>query len=175
MALRDFKVIELLAAGFPIEEIAAREGISARRAREHAAAALARRTLDPPAHFAQLQIRRLSEALLVCTSAMSRGNLQAVDRVVKIVRELDRYHGFGPAAAAPRLTAPALPAPDSPAQLLAPPLALAPPEPANRRSLRRRPRRRRETGRRSDEKIWAASDVCSSVVLAAIAAGKPAR
>ena len=101
-------------------------------ARQHAAAALARRTLDPPAHFAQLQIRRLSEALLVCTSAMSRGNLQAVDRVVKIVRELDRYHGFGPAAAAPRLTAPALPAPDSPAQLLAPPLALAPPrcEPA---------------------------------------------
>ena len=126
MALRDYKVIELLAAGFPIEEIAAREGISARRARGHAAAALARRTLDPPAHFAQLQIRRLSEALLVCTSAMSRGNLQAVDRVVKIVRELDRYHGFGPAAAAPRLTAPA---PDSPAQLLAPPLALAPPTP----------------------------------------------
>jgi hypothetical protein len=25
---------------------------------------------------------------------MSGGNLQAVDRVVKIVRELDRHHGF---------------------------------------------------------------------------------
>ena len=37
---------------------------------------------------------RLSEALLVAYSAMSGANLRAVDRVVKIVRELDRYHGF---------------------------------------------------------------------------------
>ena len=37
---------------------------------------------------------RLSEALIVAYSAMSGGNLRAVDRVVKIVRELDRYHGF---------------------------------------------------------------------------------
>ena len=41
-----------------------------------------------------MQIRRLSEAMLVAYSAMSGGNLKAVDRVVKIVRELDRYHGF---------------------------------------------------------------------------------
>jgi hypothetical protein len=32
--------------------------------------------------------------LLVSYSAMGGGNLEAVDRVVKIVRELDRYHGF---------------------------------------------------------------------------------
>jgi hypothetical protein len=35
-----------------------------------------------------------SRALLVSFGAMSGSNLQALDRVVKIVRELDRYHGF---------------------------------------------------------------------------------
>ena len=32
---------------------------------------------------------------------MMTGDLQALDRVVKIVRELDRYHGFGSAVATP--------------------------------------------------------------------------
>jgi hypothetical protein len=41
-----------------------------------------------------LQVSRLNEALVVAYSAMSGANLHAVDRVVTIVRELDRYHGF---------------------------------------------------------------------------------
>ena len=48
----------------------------------------------PPAEFLAIQVSRLNEALLVAYSAMSMTNLRAVDRVVKIVRELDRYHGF---------------------------------------------------------------------------------
>ncbi len=32
--------------------------------------------------------------MVVSYSAMNGGNLKAVDRVVRIVRELDRYHGF---------------------------------------------------------------------------------
>ena len=55
---------------------------------------LARRAPQPPAEFLAVQISRLSEALLVSYGAMGGGNLEAVDRVVKIVRELDRYHGF---------------------------------------------------------------------------------
>ena len=49
---------------------------------------------EPPAEFLALQVSRLNEALLVAYSAMSGANLRAVDLVVKIVRELDRYHGF---------------------------------------------------------------------------------
>ena len=79
-----------------IEEIAASEGISVQWARERKAAILAKRVVDPPHDFVQLQIRRLSEAMLVAYSAMSNGNLHAVDHVLKIVRELDRYHGFSP-------------------------------------------------------------------------------
>ena len=52
----------------------------------------------PPAEFAALQVSRLSEALLVSYGAMynpeSGANFKAIDSVVKVVRELDRYHGF---------------------------------------------------------------------------------
>ena len=64
---------------------------------------LSERMPQPPAEFLALQVNRLNEALLVSFTAMhdpAEGtNFEAVDRVVKIVRELDRYHGF---AAAPR-------------------------------------------------------------------------
>ena len=63
---------------------------------------LAKRMPQPPAEFLALQVSRLNEALLVTYSAMHTStagtNFEAVDRVVRIVRELDRYHGF---AAAP--------------------------------------------------------------------------
>jgi hypothetical protein len=55
---------------------------------------LARHQPEPPAEFVALQLSRLREALLVSYSAMGGGNLCAVDRYVKIVREMDRYHGF---------------------------------------------------------------------------------
>ena len=59
---------------------------------------------QPPGEFLALQVSRLKlEALLVSYSAMHNSatgtNFEAVDRVVRIVRELDRYHGF---AALPR-------------------------------------------------------------------------
>ena len=105
-----------------IEEIAASEGISVKWARERKAALLASRVIDPPHEFIQLQIRRLSEAMLVAYSAMSIGNLKAVDQVIKVARELDRYHGFGRTRSAEvRRAAPVTP----------PPLALPEPRAAN--------------------------------------------
>ena len=95
VAQRDLRLIEKLAAGVTIEEIAASEGISCKWARERKAAILAARAIDPPHEFIQLQIRRLNEAMLVAYSSMTTGNVKAVDQVIKVVRELDRYHGFG--------------------------------------------------------------------------------
>ncbi len=63
---------------------------------------LARRMPEPPAEFLALQVSRLNEAPLVAYGAMSGANLRAVDRVVRIVRELDRYHGFIAADRRPR-------------------------------------------------------------------------
>ncbi len=120
-AKRDLRFIELLGAGVTVEEIAASEGISPQWVRRRKAAILAKRAIDPPHEFIQLQIRRLSEALLVAYASMSAGNVKAVDQVIKVVRELDRYHGFGPRLA-PRVLPepPPLALPEPPAALAAP-------------------------------------------------------
>ena len=124
LAKRDLRLIEKLAAGATIEEIAASEGISVKWARERKATLLASRVIDTPHEFIKLQIRRLSEAMLVSYSAMSLGDLNAVDKVIKVARELDRYHGFAPRPVAPSHT-PSLPAAPPPPLALP---ALAPPE-----------------------------------------------
>ena len=76
LATRDLKFIEKLAAGVTIEELAASEGISPQWVRRRKAAILARRAIDPPHEFIQLQIRRLSEAMLVAYTAMNNGNFR---------------------------------------------------------------------------------------------------
>jgi hypothetical protein len=60
--------------------------------------------------FVALQLSRLREALLASYSG--GGNLGVVDRYVKIIRKMDRCHGFAPREMRPppepkRLAAPA--------------------------------------------------------------------
>ena len=102
-AEREVRIVSLLNRGVAIAEIAAREGLSLKRMRNLVREILAQRMPQAPAEFLALQVSRLNEALLVSYSAMDTSmtgaNFEAVDRVVKIVRELDRYHGF---AAVPR-------------------------------------------------------------------------
>jgi hypothetical protein len=50
-------------------------------------------------------------AMIVAYAAMSNGNLKAVDRVVTITREFDRYHGFALSLAALAAAPPALASP----------------------------------------------------------------
>ena len=123
-ARREQRIVGLLNCGVSIPEIAAREGVTEKRMRAVVRDILARRMPELPAEFLALQVSRLNEALLVAYGAMAGGNLRAVDRVVRIVRELDRYHGFVAAeqrssASQPRLEASA----ESPLALAAPPRA----------------------------------------------------
>ena len=114
---REQRIVSLLNRGVSVAEIAAREDLSLSRMRRLVQAILAKRLPQPPAEFLALQVSRLNEALLLSYSAMHNSetgtNFDAVDRVVKIVRELDRYHGFSlretprPEAAPLRLPAPA--------------------------------------------------------------------
>jgi DNA-binding CsgD family transcriptional regulator len=122
-AERNVRLFNLLKSGVPIAEIALQEGLSVRRARELVQEMLERREVDPPAGFAQLQIGRLSDAMMVAYAAMMEGNLQALDRVLRIVGELDRRHGF--------CGAPAEPAAGATRALAAPAPALALPAPAD--------------------------------------------
>jgi transposase-like protein len=94
---REKLIVEYLNRGVSIPEIAAQMGVGEKHLRALIREILARRMPAPPAEFLAMQVSRLNEALLVAYSAMSGMNLKAVDRVVKIVRELDRYHGFAAA------------------------------------------------------------------------------
>ena len=124
-AARERRIVNLLNAGVSIAEIAQSEGVTHRRMRGIVEEILARRAPQPPAEFLAVQVSRLNEALLVSYGAMGGGNLAAVDRVVKIVRELDRYHGFA------GIERPAPPIEQARLTASAPrPLALAPPDPS---------------------------------------------
>ncbi len=90
---REQLIVDYLNRGVSIAEIAARVGIGEKRMRAVIREILAHRCPHPPEEFVAIQVSRLDEALLIAYSAMSPTNLNAVDQVVKIVRELDRYGG----------------------------------------------------------------------------------
>ena len=121
-AERRLRILERLTTGLTVAHIARVEGLSVQRIRCIISETLASRETDPAAGFVQLQIARLSEAMIVARTMMMEGDLQAMDRLIKLTRELDRYHGFGkPPVAFPepspprRLAGPRrqLPAPNS--------------------------------------------------------------
>ena len=120
---REQRIVEYLNRGVSVAEIAAQVGVGEKRLRaiirdpRTGIRGLARRMPHPPEPpdpspgVVAIQMSRLNEALLVAYSAMSPSNLKAVDQVVKIVPELDRYGGAFAAEwarpAASRLDAPA--------------------------------------------------------------------
>jgi transposase-like protein len=107
---REKVVVDCLNRGVSVAEIAAHLGIGEKRTRAVIREILAHRMPAPPEEFVAIQVGRLHEALQVAYSALGGQNLQAVDRVVRIVRELDRYHGLGPERRVPepaRLAPPA--------------------------------------------------------------------
>ena len=112
------RILERLTCGLTVAHIARLENLTVHRVRQIIAGMLEERELDPPAGFVQLQIARLSEAMIVARTMMMEGDLQAVDRMIELTRELDRYHGF----ARPRLPLPAETA--SPRLATSPPRAL---------------------------------------------------
>lgn len=132
-AERKLRILERLTAGASVGRIARAEGLTIRRVRQIIAEMLAKREVDPPAGFVQLQIARLSDAMVVAHTRMMEGDLQAMDRLIRLTGELDRYHGFGrvgTAAAEPAPPPAALAAP-APTLLLAQPA----PEPAEEEIL----------------------------------------
>ena len=116
---RERRIIGMLNRGVSIAEIAAREGVTLRRMQIVVKNILARRAPPAPSEYLALQVSRLNEAMMVAYGSMAGGNLMAVDRVVRLVKEMDRYHGFfpsGEAGAAARLAPPA----EAPLALAAP-------------------------------------------------------
>jgi len=121
-AEQEERIFELLKSGLSIAEIALQDGVPQRRMRETVERLLARREANPADGFVALQTARLSDAMKVAYSKMwgDGGDLQAVDRVLKITRELERYQGLRPAPNAQPIERLA---PPEPVRALAAPIA----------------------------------------------------
>jgi len=92
---RRLRILERLTTGLTVAHVAREERLTVTRIRQIIAGMLESREIDPPAGFVQIQIARLSEAMIVARTMMMEGDLQAMDRLIKLNGELDRYHGFG--------------------------------------------------------------------------------
>lgn len=90
--------------------------------------AIAQRQLDCGADYVHLQVLRLTKAMRVVDLNLENGDLKAVEPLLKMIAQLDKYHALS-------LLAPgATPVP--------PPLALAAPDAGARRARRDRDRDR---------------------------------
>jgi DNA-binding CsgD family transcriptional regulator len=109
---------DLLVSGYSIEQIASRLKKSPAAVRRAVGQALAKRRLDAPEDYARIQVARLTKALRCADVSLEVGDLKAIAPFVKVVRELNLYHGvtIGPARVTPA-TRPEI-------ALASPPLAL---------------------------------------------------
>ncbi len=91
---RGRRILALLVAGLGFDEIGAREKISRKRIVKIIRDELSRRWVAPIQDFAKLQIARLENLALKLTGGVEDGDLESIDRALKILDRLDRYHGF---------------------------------------------------------------------------------
>jgi hypothetical protein len=87
-------ILAAMINGVSLNEIAKTEDLSAKRVEKLLRDELRKRWIAPAQDYARLQIARL-EALAVQLKEKSKnGNLPTIDRLLKVMDRLDRYHGF---------------------------------------------------------------------------------
>ena len=109
---------DLLVSGYSVEQIASHTKQSPAAVRRAVGQALAKRRPDAPEDYARLQVARLTKALRCADVSLEEGNLKAIAPFMKVVRELNLYHGVN--------IGPGRPAPTTPPEIAptSPPLAL---------------------------------------------------
>jgi DNA-binding CsgD family transcriptional regulator len=115
-------ILDLVVSGYAYEAIAEKLGLSVKTVRRATAKAIEKRQLDSGADYVHLQVLRLTKAMRVVDLNLDKGDLKAVEPLLKVIAQLDKYHALSrPAPASPPL---ALPRP--PLALAAPPAPLRP-------------------------------------------------
>ena len=114
------EILDLVVSGYTYEAIAERLKLSVKSVRRAAAKAIEQRQLDGGADYVRLQVLRLTKAMRVVDLNLEEGNLKAVAPLLKVIAQLDRYHGLSLPAPGPALSSALAPP--------RPPLALAAPE-----------------------------------------------
>ena len=98
--VRARRMIAALIEGADLDAIAARERLPANEAQTILREELGRRWVAPLADFARIQIARLENLCLQVMDRAAGGELAAIDRALRILDRLDRYHGFNRASPA---------------------------------------------------------------------------
>ena len=112
-------ILDLVVSGYAHETIAKTLHLSVKTVRRATAKALEKRRLDSGATYVHLQVMRLNKAMRVVDINLENGDLKAVEPLLKVMTQLDKYHALSSAAPSP-----------PPLALRPPPLALAPPREA---------------------------------------------
>ncbi len=89
------KLVAALLAGQSVEAIADRHGLTRKRVETLLRGELRRRGVASTADHARLQIARLEAMAATLAPLAAAGETPAIDRTLKIIDRLDRYHGFG--------------------------------------------------------------------------------
>ena len=86
---------DLLVSGYSVEQIASHTQKSPATVRRALGQALAKRRPDAPEdYYARIQVARLTKALRCADASLEEGDLKAIVPLLKVVRELNLYHGL---------------------------------------------------------------------------------
>ena len=96
------KIVAALASGVGLDEIAETEHLSRKRVEKLLSQELQSRWLAPAQDYARLQIARLEPIFAKLRVRAEKGDLRAVDQILRVLDRLDRYHGFGKTLATKR-------------------------------------------------------------------------
>ncbi len=95
------RVLASLIAGAGVDEIGAAERLTRKRTESILRQELRNRWIAPADDFAKLQIARLEQMILKLLDRLQDCDLKTIDRALRIVDRLDRYHGFTKARRVP--------------------------------------------------------------------------
>ena len=92
-------VLAAMLNGVALSKIAEKEGLKLRTVEKLVSKELRKRWIAPVQDYARLQIARLEGIAAKLKTKAEKGDLPAIDRLLKIMDRLDRYHGFTKLAA----------------------------------------------------------------------------
>jgi hypothetical protein len=105
---------DLLVSRYSVEEIAIAMKKSPATVHRVVSLALAKWRLDSPEDYARIQVARLTKALRCADESLEEGDVRAIAPFLKVVRELNLYHGLNVGVAHPEPAALPEIAPTSP-------------------------------------------------------------
>src|SRR5580700_494693 len=88
------RMLDQLALGKSIDQIARTRNYTRTRVEKYVRAELKQISIRPASDYAKIQIRRLDALVDRLTEMANGGDINAIDRLLKVLDRLDRYHGF---------------------------------------------------------------------------------